>query len=350
MQLSREGEGEEVLANHLKSPADVLAHILQSSKISKSATEILSSVDARLKALETQSELPTPALEIALKQEHWKLSQEVKEEIGHLTERVSPLEGIYKTVVSSSTKVRSNVEVVQKALEQMNRKSKQHEVLIKEFKTKLEQKIGRERDTTGVGDSGQAIGRVRNVERRYEDLERQVASLKLSVNKLEFHIQASLSSTYNGVFLWRIPEVARRKRDAIEEKITSIYSPPFYTDQTGYKMCVRVYLNGDGMGYKTHLSIYFVLMKGEFDSLLQWPFEHKVSFILVDQTHRKHIVQAFKPTVGSDSFCQPVMDMNVASGCPQFAKLAVLEDKNYVKDDAMFIKCIIDTSKIFGHP
>ena len=46
-------------------------------------------------------------------------------------------------------------------------------------------------------------------------------------------------------------------------------------------MCIRVYLNGDGMGYKTHLSLFFVLMKGEFDALLKWPFEHKISMILV---------------------------------------------------------------------
>ena len=45
----------------------------------------------------------------------------------------------------------------------------------------------------------------------------------------------------------------------------------------GYKMCIRAYLNGDGIGYKTHFSVFFVLMKGEFDPLLKWPFEYKVS-------------------------------------------------------------------------
>ena len=149
--------------------------------------------------------------------------------------------------------------------------------------------------------------------------------------------------------MWRIPEIPRRKRDGIEERVTSIYSPPFYTGRNGYKMCIRAYLNGDGMGYKTHLSLFFVLMKGEFDALLKWPFDHKVSLILVDQNHRKHIVQTFKPTTESNSFQRPVTDMNVASGCPQFAKLTALEDENYVKDDVIFIKCIIDTSKIF-HP
>ena len=159
----------------------------------------------------------------------------------------------------------------------------------------------------------------------------------------------SLASTHNGAFIWPIPEIIRRKRDAIEGRVTSIYSPPFYTGQHGYKMCMRVYLNGDGIGYMTYLSIFFVLMKGEFDALLKWPFNHKVSLILVDQNHQKHIVQTFRPTAGSSSFTRPVADMNIASGCPQFAKLTVLEDENYVKDDVLFIKCIVDTSKIV-HP
>ena len=90
-------------------------------------------------------------------------------------------------------------------------------------------------------------------------------------------------------------------------------------------------------------------MKSEFDALLKWPFECKVSLILVDQTHRKHIVQTFKPTLVSSSFQRPVSDMNVASGCPTFTKLSVLEDPDYVKDEVILIKCIIDTARIF-HP
>ena len=29
--------------------------------------------------------------------------------------------------------------------------------------------------------------------------------------------------------------------------------------------------------------------------------------------------------------------MNVASGCPQFAKLSVLDEGNYVKNDVLFL-------------
>ena len=55
----------------------------------------------------------------------------------------------------------------------------------------------------------------------------ETSTLKVNVSELELQLQASLASTHNGSFLWCIPEVAR---DAIDERITSIYSPPLYTD------------------------------------------------------------------------------------------------------------------------
>ena len=190
---------------------------------------------------------------------------------------------------------------------------------------------------------------IRQVEEKTLEVERTINVLSMHHSELELQLQASLASTHNGAFLWRIPDMKRRMRDARIGRITSIYSPPFYTGRNGYKMCIRAYLNGDGSGEGTHLSIFFVLMKGEYDPLLQWPFEHKVSIVLVDQEQKKHLVQTFKPNLQSSSFRRPKSDMNVASGCPEFAKLSVLDDPSYVKDDVMYIKAIVDTSKIM-HP
>ena len=190
---------------------------------------------------------------------------------------------------------------------------------------------------------------IRQVEEKTLEVERTLNILGVHHSELELQLQASLASTHNGAFLWRIPEMRRRIRDAKIGRITSIYSPPFYTGRNGYKMCIRAYLNGDGSGEGTHLSIFFVIMKGEYDSLLQWPFDHNVSLVLVDQDQRKHLVQTFKPNLQSNSFQRPKSDMNVASGCPEFAKLSILDDPSYVKDDVMYIKAIVDTSKII-HP
>ena len=97
-----------------------------------------------------------------------------------------------------------------------------------------------------------------------------------SVHNAELELQASLANSFDGTFVWKIPDVSRRMMKAKCGCVASIYSPPFYTSQTGYKMCVRVYLNGDGIGENTHLSLFFVIMKGEYDVLLRWPFDHKV--------------------------------------------------------------------------
>ena len=182
-----------------------------------------------------------------------------------------------------------------------------------------------------------------------EELQRTTSNMKVHISELDLQLQASMASTHSGSFLWRIPEVARRRRDAIDRRITSIYSPPFYSGLNGYKMCIRAYLNGDGIGFNTHLSVFFVLMHGEYDPLLKWPFQSEVSLVLVDQNLQQHVLQTFKPSPDSNSFQRPRSNMNIASGCPRFAKLSVLNEGNYVKNDVLFLKCIIDTSKIV-HP
>ena len=83
-------------------------------------------------------------------------------------------------------------------------------------------------------------------------------------------------TSYDGVLLWRVGDVRRRREEAKAGRVASIYSHAFYTSRTGYKMCARLYFNGDGMGRNTHLSLYFVICQGDFDGLLKWPFKQKV--------------------------------------------------------------------------
>ena len=189
------------------------------------------------------------------------------------------------------------------------------------------------------------------------DLEEKVLELERIINALSSHcignmeprLISSLNSTHNGALLWHITEVRQQIQNAKKTDNVMIDSPPFYTGRYGYKMCIRAYLNGAGSGEGTHFSIFLVLMKGEHDKLLQWPFQSKVNLILIDQLHKKHLIQTFKPNPRSSSFQRPKTDMNVASGFPEFADLAVLDIPSYVDNDEMFIKAVVDTSDIF-HP
>ena len=285
------------------------------------------------------SHLTSPAVLLTHLLTIFSLGQDLIKQFKQFDSRLVTLEGAFKNGASNSH--------TQSLPQDWSRFRKDIE---KRFREMTERLTPLHKYNTSNPNPNTELQRLGHLERKYEDIERQVTMLKVHVSEMELQLQASLASTYNGSFMWRIPDLSKRKRDAIDGRVTSLSSPPFYTAKNGYKMCIRVYLNGDGMGHKTHLSLFFVLMKGEFDALLKWPFDYKVSLILVDQNHRKHIVQTFKPTPESSSFQRPVSDMNVASGCPQFCKLSYLDDENYTKDDVLFIKCTVDTLKCCSMP
>ncbi len=170
-------------------------------------------------------------------------------------------------------------------------------------------------------------------------LQNEIETVKQMMNDL-------LSQSSNdGTFIWKITDVNKKISDAVAERQTSIYSPPFYSSSTGYKMRMRLYFNGDGHARRTHLSLFFVLMRGDYDAILQWPFSYKITFCLYDQTNnQRHIIDSFRPDIKSNSFQRPRSDMNIASGIPKFFPLPIIQQDNnpYVRDDCMFIRCIVD--------
>ena len=176
--------------------------------------------------------------------------------------------------------------------------------------------------------------------------ETTLQQLQEGFGEMALMVQTLQATSYSGTFIWKIPEVRRRKGEARSGRTVSLYSAPFYTSRHGYKMCLRLYMDGDGSGKGTHLSFFLTLMRGEYDALLPWPFRQTVTLMLLDQDKQKDIFQSFRPDPSSSSFQRPINEMNVASGCPKFAPLSILENPSYVKDDTMFMKCRVDVTGI----
>ena len=163
----------------------------------------------------------------------------------------------------------------------------------------------------------------------------------------ELRLQLLERATYNGILLWKIDDFARRRREAVDGVTLSLYSTPFYTSRHGYKMCARIYLNGDGLGKGTHLSFFFVIMRGPFDALLTWPFKQKVMLTLLNQVGKKHVTDHFRPDPQSSSFQRPGRkEMNIASGCPMFIRIEHLMSGGYIKDDSIFLRIVVDTADL----
>ena len=183
-------------------------------------------------------------------------------------------------------------------------------------------------------------------ERKMESTEHTLALRNITLPDLEEYVHQQEFSSYDGQLTWKITEFARKRNEAVSGQQVSFYSPCFYTSRYGYKMCARIYLNGDGMGRGSHISVFFVVMRGQYDALLRWPFRQKVTFMLLDQDNVEHVIDAFRPDPRSSSFQRPRRETNIASGCPMFCSIAELNNHAYVRDDTMFLKVVVDTSDL----
>ena len=180
-------------------------------------------------------------------------------------------------------------------------------------------------------------------------LEKSMRAKNADFEDRDFRLSLIENSNYDGTMVWKIPQFNQRMTDAQSGKYTSIFSLPFYSGRYGYKMCLRLYILGDGIGKGNYMSLFFVLMKGEFDNILQWPFTNKVTFKLINQGNGRDVVDTFQPDPMSSSFRKPKSDMNIASGCPRFVSHTDLRSGGYIFEDTIFIKCIVDTTTV-KHP
>ncbi|XP_014662979.1 PREDICTED: TNF receptor-associated factor 3-like isoform X2 [Priapulus caudatus] len=202
------------------------------------------------------------------------------------------------------------------------------------------EKIKSLKQVSEVGDTGeQNLGRSR--------ITLTTTSIAAGINDLRTEVMSKLEGfdfSYNGSLIWKISNYRSCKQDAVAGRSPSLISPPFYTSRYGYKVGGRAYLHGDGEAKDTYVSLYFVIMSGEYDFLLPWPFKQKVTLTLLDQSGTgHHLVDQFLPDVKSSSFQRPTRETNRASGCPFFVQQKILESSNlYLKNDTIYIKLEVD--------
>merc|ERR1712223_416420 len=170
-----------------------------------------------------------------------------------------------------------------------------------------------------------------------------------TIKKLNEQIEKSTTS-YNGVLVWKIKDFSSRLAEAKTQDGLELVSAPFYTSQYGYRVQASLFLNGNGGGENSHLSVYIKLLPGEYDSILRWPFKYTVSFTLLDQADQRkdacNIVESFIPDPNWKNFQRPSTEPDsLGFGFPKFVPHEMLETGNYVRDDCIFIKIRVDPSR-----
>ena len=274
-----------------------------------------------------------------------KENEELKSKLAQQEERIRQLESSRQNSSNSATAFDSTLakELLQRITTEEGKTANLELLLVEgnRLNEELQRKV-----STVARQQESSSGTTDRLQRQFESMSHSLALRNVMLTDLDEYVRQQEVSSHDGILLWKITEFAKKRQDAVSGQQTSFYSPCFFTSRYGYKMCARIYLNGDGIGRGTHISVFFVVMRGEYDALLRWPFRQKVTFMLLDQNNVEHVIDSFRPDPNSSSFQRPRRETNIASGCPTFCPLSELNDHAYVRDDTMFLKVIVDTTDL----
>ena len=170
--------------------------------------------------------------------------------------------------------------------------------------------------------------------------------LKETTRELERKIHAdakkkvpySEENCHNGSFTWRIDSLSKLLRSAKSDGITRIESSLFYS--CGYKCRLQLNPNGVQKGKGTYLSIFLIIVRSENDATIEWPFQKRVSFSLIDQQEtdasKQNIVRTFgEPTptaTQGNRFANDFFD---------FVSHKALQERRYIVDDTILIQVVV---------
>ena len=330
----------ESLDEHLRS--HTTEHLMLTGKYIEGVSEQMKNIQLQLKAAEELNQ--TYEARLALQNEALALNKQT-----------------LSTHQIKLTRIQENVDAQRKGMDELRKSvetfinSKQSKQASDEVKQRLDFQDERiavlADEITRLGAAtGGPLARSRDLERtsspshhQFDRVEHSLSLHEIQLADQDLKLQILETTSYDGTFLWKIDDFQRRFRESVEGKTISIYSPPFYTARYGYKLCARAYLNGDGpMAKGNSISLFVVLMRGEYDGLLSWPFQQKITIKLLDQERISHVTETFRPDPNSSSFQRPRSEMNIASGCPLFCPHSQLRSRGYIRDDTMFIKVVVD--------
>ena len=122
-----------------------------------------------------------------------------------------------------------------------------------------------------------------------DTLESQLLSAQDSITNLTSNLTSAMSS------IAQVEEKCRtlRQNEAFTFKVTEYQSKvdsneafsslPFYAYPNGYRISIKVCVNGYGQAEGTHVSVYVSILEGKYDAELNWPVLGNVTFRLLNQ-------------------------------------------------------------------
>ncbi len=132
---------------------------------------------------------------------------------------------------------------------------------------------------------------------------------------------------------WNISVMVPKMSQEINNPTNKVFSQPFFLEKYRYKLRLQVSMDGSGGS----LSVFVHIMKGDYDSILDWPFMHKIAIKVKNQKGGEDSVQIVQPE--STTIKKPEADQNITFGSRNFPTYSELVTGGFVRDDSISIEC-----------
>ncbi len=128
------------------------------------------------------------------------------------------------------------------------------------------------------------------------------------------------------------------------------FSDPFYTHTNGYKMVFWANAKGNGRCKGTHVSVWVILMRGDYDDQLEFPFKGTVTYELLNQLEDSNHHSASYTFEGTEDSSKRVIDREksiYANGVRDFIPHEnlghnITENCQYLKDDCLVFRVSVE--------
>ncbi|XP_076367000.1 uncharacterized protein LOC143255362 isoform X2 [Tachypleus tridentatus] len=177
----------------------------------------------------------------------------------------------------------------------------------------------------------------------------------LHPNSAEIEQFAGLKDIGNGTLVaeydWYIENIFMLLHMSRSPQGHTIIGPQFYTGQPGYN--VRLSLTtgrinpADGLPY---LGVWFTLVRGKFDDVVEWPFQYKFNLTLVDQSfsHKQDIHLSMNPMTAIcrllKQFLRPKFKKPESDGCGKAFFVPhkdLLDRSRYLKNNSVHLRVTV---------
>ncbi len=188
-----------------------------------------------------------------------------------------------------------------------------------------------------------------NIQDRIESLNKMLTDMKILTDEVK-------SKSVTGPSLMDADNTYTLKVNLsplLNDDSLTVHSDPFQSSQWGYKIKISVTTQTDGQTKQRFLLVSFVILRGDYDSILRWYFCYPVKLCLVDLTGaHKHVTHSIRPDSRTAIFGEPLNNANTPYQITHFYPIDKLREKgsDYVRDDNIFIRIHIDFMETGVHP